>query len=42
MVSGVLLALAVHMGVGYGLDLGGPVAIRYRRIMPAGAPLRGG
>ena len=40
MISGVLLALAVHMlGAGYGLDLGGLWRSDTREFMPAGAAI---
>ena len=40
MISGVLLALAVHMlGVRYGLDLGGLWRSEPRQFMPAGAAI---
>jgi hypothetical protein len=40
MVSGVLLALAVHMlGARYGLDLGGLWRSHTRNVMPAGAAI---
>jgi hypothetical protein len=40
MISGVLLALAVHMlGASYGLDLGGLWRSETRQIMPAGAAI---
>jgi hypothetical protein len=40
MISGVLLALAVHMlGVSYGLDLGGLWRSEARQILPAGAAI---
>src|SRR5476651_1376383 len=40
MISGVLLALAVHMlGVRYGLDLGGLWRSDIREFMPAGAAI---
>ena len=40
MISGVLLALAVHMlGARYGLDLGGLWRTETRQVMPAGAAI---
>ena len=40
MISGVLLALAVHMlGASYGLDLGGLWRSETHQIMPAGAAI---